>query len=134
MLGARGQVGQVGQVAAGQQEGQVGPRRVTTTFYPGAGAPLGWSHGGSDHQYQHGPIGGLEKVLEYRAVPQPMSVELRETSAGAGGPVEMVQFVDATQPVPYEYQCPVSVEEILESQESRLATKRMSNKKKSISF
>ena len=37
------------------------------------------------------PLGGLEKVIEYRTVPNGQSIELRRLTASSEGPVEHIQ-------------------------------------------
>lgn len=39
------------------------------------------------------PVGGLEKVIEYRPVPNGHGIELRRVTASMDGPVEHIQVV-----------------------------------------
>ena len=39
------------------------------------------------------PLGGIEKVIEYRPVPNGHGIELRRVTASADGPVEHIQVV-----------------------------------------
>ena len=39
------------------------------------------------------PLGGIEKVIEYRPVPNGHGIELRRVTASVDGPVEHIQVV-----------------------------------------
>lgn len=48
----------------------------------------------SDMDMGSRPLGGLEKVIEYRPVPNGHGIELRRVTASADGPVEHIQVVN----------------------------------------
>lgn len=52
----------------------------------------------SDMDMGSRPLGGLEKVIEYRPVPNGHGIELRRVTASADGPVEHIQVVNQSQP------------------------------------
>ena len=67
-----------------------------------------WSPTGFEdmaHGLASRPLGGLEKVIEYRTVPNGNGVELRRVTPSADGPVEHVQVLQPQQP-PQQQQQP----------------------------